>query len=227
MAFKLAEIVPWGRTFEEYVAMFSLQPADLEKSILGCGDGPASFNVIATQRGHSVVSADPLYALTGSVIRDRIEETIPEVIAQIRQNKDEFLWEYFDSIDQLVATRLRTMETFLGDYADGLNAGRYVDASLPALPFSDNRFELALCSHFLFLYSAQKDRDFHLEAVLEMCRVAREVRIFPLLELGSVQSRHVDSVLSELPDRGLSAQIVAVDYEFQKGGNEMLQIRPA
>jgi hypothetical protein len=48
---------------------------------------------------------------------------------------------------------------------------------------------MALCSHFLFLYSflysEQFDLDFHLGSVLALCGVAEDVRIFPLTELGS------------------------------------------
>lgn len=50
MPFTLADVVPWGRTFEEYRAMFALTDADLDGRILGCGDGPAAFNAVATPR---------------------------------------------------------------------------------------------------------------------------------------------------------------------------------
>jgi hypothetical protein len=42
--------------------MFSLGDRDLGLKILGCADGPASFNAEATQIGLQVVSCDPLYA---------------------------------------------------------------------------------------------------------------------------------------------------------------------
>jgi hypothetical protein len=58
---KLEEVVPWGRTLEEYQSMFSLLETDLSAKILGCGDGPASFNAEMTELGHSVVSIDPVY----------------------------------------------------------------------------------------------------------------------------------------------------------------------
>jgi hypothetical protein len=35
MAFTLDKIVPWGRSFAEYAAMFDLLPDDLVKHILG------------------------------------------------------------------------------------------------------------------------------------------------------------------------------------------------
>ena len=44
MSFELKNIVPWGRSFTEYTEMFSLSKNDLTKSIIGFGDGPASFN---------------------------------------------------------------------------------------------------------------------------------------------------------------------------------------
>jgi hypothetical protein len=55
MAVQLKEIMPWGRSFEEYVAMFALSEEDLSKRILGCGDGPASFNAELTRRGRMAV----------------------------------------------------------------------------------------------------------------------------------------------------------------------------
>ena len=44
MAFELNDVVPWGRTLEEYREMFLLSDEDMLKSIAGFGDGPASFN---------------------------------------------------------------------------------------------------------------------------------------------------------------------------------------
>ena len=44
MVFKYEEALPWGRSFDEYRRMFDLTAEDLKGSILGCADGPASFN---------------------------------------------------------------------------------------------------------------------------------------------------------------------------------------
>lgn len=67
---KLESIVPWGRSFAEYQAMFNLNNDDLEKNILGCGDGPAAFNKELTQLGGRVVSIDPIYEFTASQIKN-------------------------------------------------------------------------------------------------------------------------------------------------------------
>ncbi|MBI1919579.1 MAG: SAM-dependent methyltransferase [Geobacter sp.] len=225
MSFSLEKVVPWGRTFDEYVAMFALDSEDLAKRILGCGDGPASYNATLTSRGGSVVSIDPLYQFTAEEIAGRIDETCEIVMEQARQNADEFVWSHIRSIEELGHVRMGAMRDFLADYPLGKNAGRYIPGELPKLPFPDGAFDLALCSHFLFLYSAHYDCVFHLQSLRELCRVAREVRVFPVMELGSVRSRHVDSVVSELDAEGYQVSIERVSYEFQKGGNEMLRVR--
>ena len=223
--FTLSSVVPWGRSFDEYRRMFALSEADLASRILGCGDGPASFNAEATRRGGRVVSVDPLYQFDAAQIRQRIDDTSAEVLEQARQNAHEFVWDdAIPDVDALKRVRMAAMTTFLDDYAQGGRDGRYVVAGLPSLPLADGAFDLALCSHFLFLYSRQHDAAFHIQSMRELCRVAREVRVFPLLALGGQPSPHVASVTTELEDRGFTVAIERVPYEFQRGGNEMLRV---
>lgn len=223
--FTLSSVVPWGRSFDEYRRMFALTEADLASRILGCGDGPAGFNAEATRRGGRVVSADPLYQFDAAQIRQRIDETSAEVLGQARQNAHEFVWDAaIPDVDALKRVRMSAMATFLDDYAQGGRDGRYVVAGLPVLPFADGAFDLALCSHFLFLYSRQHDTQFHIQSIRELCRVAREVRVFPLLTLGGEPSPHVAAVTAALEDVGVTMTIERVPYEFQRGGNQMLRV---
>ena len=55
MGFTLDKVVPWGRCYQEYVKMFSLSDTDLKRHILGCGDGPASFNASLTEQGGNII----------------------------------------------------------------------------------------------------------------------------------------------------------------------------
>jgi hypothetical protein len=224
MPFALNQIVPWGRSYEEYVSMFSLSKDDLNLYILGCADGPSSFNCGLTKRGGRIISADPLYRYTGEQIAQRINDTQSDVFDQTRKNAKEFVWSTIHSIEELGRIRMSAMQEFLGDYEEGLGERRYVPESLPSLSFIDKQFQLALCSHFLFLYSEHLNLDFHIRCVHEMCRVAHEVRIFPLLKLGSRPSQHVEPVIENLKGTGYKAEIVRVGYEFQRGGNKMLRI---
>lgn len=225
MSFSLKQIVPWGRSFDEYVAMFALTGEDLGKRILGCGDGPAAFNARLTGRGGRVLSVDPIYRFTADDIRRRIQETYTDVMAQTRQNAHEFVWTTIATVDELGRIRMAAMEEFLRDYTQGKAQGRYVDGELPHLPFADGEFEIAVCSHLLFLYSEQLSADFHVAAIQELCRVATEVRIFPLLELGSKESRHLNAVVRYLSETAYDVAVVPVAYEFQRGGNRMMVAR--
>lgn len=224
MALQLADMIPWGRTFAEYTAMFALDGADRARSILGCGDGPASFNAEALRCQVKVVSADPLYEFSVAQIRKRIAETAPTVAGQLRSNAGDVVWSFFQSVDDLVAARMRAMRMFLDDFVEGSDQGRYVPAELPNLPFFDGTFDLALCSHCLFVCSDQLDADFHIEAVRELCRVAPEVRIFPLVEVNGTPSRHLPEVTQALGAAGCAVTIEPVSYELQKGANQMMRI---
>jgi SAM-dependent methyltransferase len=222
---QLDEVVPWGRSFSEYCRMFALSEADLGRRVLGCGDGPASFNAEATALGHDVISCDPIYAFSGEEIRQRVEACYGTVVELARQNAHRFVWEEFANADALGRARLAAMERFLGDLEAGGARGRYVATSLPRLPFGDRQFDLCVCSHFLFLYAKQLDLMFHLAAVREMLRVAREVQIFPLLDLEGRASAHVVPVRDALLAGGWDVNVVRVAYEFQRGGDSMLVVK--
>jgi SAM-dependent methyltransferase len=224
MAFRYESVVPWGRSYDEYLRMFDLRPEDLKGRILGCADGPASFNSELTRRGGRVVSVDPLYELSAHEIERRIEETRDEVISQTRREQDRFVWNTIRSVEDLARVRMAAMKDFLGDYESGKSSGRYLAAGLPDLSFEDREFDLALSAHLLFFYADQLPVDFHRAGLLELCRVARQVRIFPLVDVNGVISHHLEPILRELEDSELDWQIRAVPYEFQRGGNQMLRI---
>jgi SAM-dependent methyltransferase len=222
--FTLDSVVPWGRSLDEYRRMFALPDGWERLRILGCGDGPASFNAEATALGARVVSCDPNYQFSAEDLRRRIDDTSVEVLEQTRKNVHEFVWTSIRSIDELGAVRMQAMQTFLADYEQGRAQGRYVDASLPQLPFADRSFDLAVCSHLLFLYTTQLGEAFHLAALRELRRVAAEVRVFPLLALGGQRSPFVDLALEACRAERVPASIETVPYEFQRGGKEMMRM---
>lgn len=220
----LTEIVPWGRSFDEYRNTFALSDRNLAGSILGCGDGPAAFNAVLTRRGGSAVSVDPLYAYSELDIRRRIAETADVIMRGVNEHHNRYCWTAIPSPEILLRTRLEAMATFLKDYGDGRRALRYIPAALPHLPFGGGHFDLALCSHLLFTYSEHLDLAFHLAAVRAMLRCAGEARIFPLLTLDGEPSPHLEPMREALAGEGYAAHVEAVPYEFQKGGNQMLRV---
>jgi hypothetical protein len=221
---KLSEVVPWGRSLAEYQLLFDLSEAELELPILGCGDGPASFNSEMTAVGRRVISIDPIYAFSKEQIRQRVAETYEPIISQVKLNPQRYVWDHFRDPDALGQARLAAMERFLEDFEAGLAAGRYLPEALPSLTFADQQFGLSLCSHLLFLYSEQLSFEFHRASIQELLRVSAELRIFPLLDLACQTSVHVAPVEAFFRAEGFKVEICRVPYEFQKGGGQMMRI---
>ena len=220
------EVLPWGRSFDEYCRMFALSQSDLCRPILGCGDGPASFNARMRALGHRATSVDPLYEFDCERIAARIDEVRSVILEQTANNHHLFRWDRIRSVQELGQLRQASMNEFLEDYMEGRQEGRYVPAELPALPFENQSFELALCSHLLFLYSDHLNLEFHVRAIEEMLRVADEVRIFPTVGLDAQPSPYLHEAMRRM-ERHARVSLVTVDYEFQIGANQMLRIETA
>ena len=215
---KIESVMPLGRSREEYVGMFALSEADLSSSILSCADGPASFNAEMTALGCRVVSVDPVYVFSAEEIGARIEETRELILANTREHLDRYRWDRIRSLEDLEMVRMAAMRRFLGDVEAG--KGRYIAGSLPKLEFADQSFDLVLCSHCLFTYTEQLDLDFHIAAILEMLRMGREMRVFPLVDMNGDVSAHLEPVMAALKEKGFRTTKTIVDYEFQKGGTD-------
>ncbi|QIN85135.1 SAM-dependent methyltransferase [Rubrobacter tropicus] len=204
--------------------MFAITAPDTRGRILDCGAGPASFNAEATAEGHRVVSCDPLYRFSADQIRTSVEEASVTLLANVEENTNRFVWDRMGSLDRLREIRLGAMDRFLEDLPTGLEQGRYREDALPHLDFADGEFDLALCSHLLFLYSDTFSTGFHLAAIREMCRVSGETRVFPLLGAYGEPSPHLDPVIRHLRKLGYRVERRKVPYEFLRGANEMLAV---
>lgn len=224
MSMRLDHIVPFGRSLREYELIFNLTAGDYRQRLLDCGGGPSSFNAELSTRGGSVLSFDPLYACSGTRIKRRFDDTVDDVIEQVDRSPESWVWTYHKNSADLRRNRASALEIFLGDYEAGLQAGRYVCASLPALPFTNDCFGLALCSHLLFLYSDLLSFDFHLASIREIMRVSRELRIFPLLALNGMPSPYVAPLHADLERHGWLVTVERAGYELQRGGNQMMRI---
>ncbi len=222
---ELEKVVPFGRSMDEYKNMFALSDSDLNKKIVGVGDGPASFNAEMCALGKTVISIDPLYVFRAKEIESQFYSVVDNIIAQVKATPSDWVWSYHRSPEQLKESRVNVLRRFVADYEKGRAERRYIVGELPNLGFTDREFQLAVCSHFLFLYSNHLTYEFHRTSVLEMARVASEVRIFPLLTLALKVSSYVQPLVDELKSQGFAVSVEKVGYELQRGGNEMLRIQ--
>lgn len=221
---KLESIIPLGRRREEYMGMFNLNDEVLDLRILDCGGGPSSFNFELTKSGGSITSIDPIYQFSHQQIQDRINATFDDIMNQAESNKDQFIWSQISSVDDLRDRRKTAMEMFIKDFSKGKQEGRYIYAQLPELPFEGGQFDLALCSHLLFLYSDSLTYDFHVEAIKEMLRVSAEIRIFPIVDLTGQESKYMDDIIKEFRNKGYQVKLEYTEYEFFKNANMILCI---
>jgi hypothetical protein len=212
-----------SRSLDEYRAIFSLTDQDLTGRLLDCCAGAASLVAEVCAAGGQVVAVDPVFA-TGI---DRTEAAVRESLAGGQQliwdNEAHFVWDWYGTPKRRDEIRTEAAELFLADAR--ANPGRYLAAALPQLPFADQSFDLALCSHMLFTWASRFDQAWHLAALVEMARVAREVRVFPLVQAGDgAPVPFLGALMESLHASGYRAELRRVDYEFQRGGNEMLVV---
>ncbi|AKG33599.1 SAM-dependent methyltransferase [Paenibacillus durus] len=220
----LSRIVFIGRTYEEYMTMFGLSEKELKgRTVLDCPGGACAFTARANALGAQAVSADIAYYYPPLSLEEKGLEDIRHAMDQMEKARAGFKWDYFSSVAELRAHRSRALEECIADlkrYPD-----RYVPAVLPVLPFEDERFDLTLSAHFLFMYGDRLDYDFHLKSLRELLRVTRnELRIYPLVGLSGERYGKMDDLLAQIAEDGCTAEEVQVPYEFQKGTGRMLRI---
>ncbi len=224
MAMQLDKVVPFGRTLAEYQLMFNLTDQDCQRRILDIGAGPASFTAEMCKLGYDVTAIDPIYHFSGAEIKQRFDDCVDNIIQQVEDSRENWVWKYHKSPADLRQTRELAIELFLADYDGGKVAGRYIGGEVPDA-IGGEYYDLILCSHFLLLYSAQLDWEFHRHAVTALLEHGKELRIFPLLTLNWDRSPYINPMREYLDQLGYHTKIVDVEYEFQPGGNQMLVIK--
>ena len=202
--------------------MFDLSIEDLVNGkILDCAAGASSFTAEMSKRGYEVMALDILYDEDPDVLCDKYQEHM-KVLIEGLASVDSFIWNFFPNIEDLKEKRDEACREFIEDYRKNM-ASHYIKADLTNLPFPDNTFSMVLCSHLLFIYDHRLDYKFHLKTIEEMIRVSsNEVRIYPLVKNRELKSDFVKCIIKDLQD--VDIKIVKVDYEFRKGGNEMMRI---
>ncbi|NLU65068.1 class I SAM-dependent methyltransferase [Rhodococcus sp. HNM0563] len=218
----IGDILVTSRSMTEYSAMFALSPADLRRRILDCPGGTASFTAEVCAAGGDVTACDPVYGqYTADELTALGQRDTERGNHYCRTHSDEYMWTFFTDPEHHSSSRSASGNRFADHHR--AHPERYVAGALPRLSFTDERFDLVLSSHFLFSYEDRLDLSFHHRAVRELMRVAAtEVRIFPLVGMGSSRYPNLEVLRGRLADDGITTEIRSVDYEFQIGGNEML-----
>lgn len=213
-----------SRSYVEYEAFFALTPTDVVGRVLDCSAGASGFTAQAHRRGLSVTAVDPAYAAGPAALVAAAGEGLSAGQVLVADHADRFTWSWYGSQEHRAQLRAQAWTAFGDDVAR--RPGAYVAGALPVLPFADGAFDLALCSHLLFTWSDVLDQPWHAAALRDLLRVAREVRVFPLVVQGTGEDvPFLPDLVASLSDEGYVAETVPVDYEFQRGADRMLRIR--
>lgn len=212
-----------GRTWKEYEEMFNLETGKLkELKILDCASGASSFRVHSAEEGVDVTAVDLMYNQNPDDLCIKCNQHLKILVESLKKIQNRFVWKFFRDPDDLQKSRNDACKEFVHDYSR-YKGKYYIPADIKNLPFDDEYFDLILCSHLLFIYDHRLDYEFHLKAINEMLRVSKgELRIYPLVKNHGVKSKFVERIMADIPDARM--EIVRVNYEFRKGGNEMLKI---
>ncbi|MFC0470693.1 SAM-dependent methyltransferase [Halalkalibacter kiskunsagensis] len=221
---ELERIIFIGRTFEEYLDMFSLTVQELkEKKILDCPAGACSFTAMGNKLGMDVTACDIAYYHSIDNLEKKGIQDIEHAMEQMKNVKHKFVWDYFKDIENLRKHRLSALQACANNMRE--SSERYVPVTLPTLPFQDEEFDILLSAHFLFTYADRLDYDFHKKTLHELVRVSKEeIRIFPLVDLTGNRYQHLDRLKQELLDMGCTVEEMKVPYEFQANAHSMLKI---
>ena len=221
---ELDRIVFIGRTFEEYLDMFSLSNEELEgKKILDCPAGACSFTAVGSKIGFNITACDIAYYHYCADLKNKGFQDIEHAMEQMEKSKSNYNWKYFRNIEELKKQRLAALNDCTTHMKE--SSEQYVPVTLPYLPFKDQEFDLLLSAHFLFMYADRLDYEFHLKTLNELLRVTKEeIRIFPLVDLEGKRYEHLNNVIEYLSGQGCTVKEVKVRYEFQTNANSMLKI---
>lgn len=216
------------RSYQEYIDMFGLSRESLRgRKVLDLAAGASSFAAEASGLA-DVTACDPRYGLTAEQLEAEGEAEIETSTAKLERLQEQFLWDYYGNLSRHRAGRERSLKRFAEDFRTH-GAARYAAGSLPKLPFEAECFDLALVSHFLFLYGEQFDYDFHRAAFEELVRVTRpggEIRVYPLVTLKFEPYPRLDELADELGRRcGVAVRKERSLLPFIPDSEEMLVIR--
>jgi hypothetical protein len=171
----------------EYQTLFDLTPEDLSKKIVDFPASLNSFSVELLEKNQQVVACDQVYGDPDAL--QKLSNTILE--------------------NPQLSGRASILNKFDVDFKRGQKENRYVQGGFPHLPFKDHQFDLMLSSFFFFSPESTLESCWH--NLMEMLRVATEVRIYPLL-LDQSATALLGSLMLKLQMESFGVEVRSVTF---------------
>lgn len=195
--------VLWGCGIFDYREVFDLDDDLLTGRILEHACGPTAFNAGQTARGQVVISQDALFAMPQSALSECVMSASEQLQTQARREG---------------------LRTFVADFASGRLERRYRPVS--ALPFPEKNFsfDCVLTAHSLFEDARATSLDYHMAILLELARLAPEVRLYPLTDGSGSPSPLLGPLLLALQQKNHGTEVREVRSTDGMTSGAMLRI---
>jgi hypothetical protein len=204
--------------------MFDLSELSFTMRFLEYQSGPSAFQAELRQQAAHLVSYDSWFNLNKATLAAEILNSFDTRLTQITARQEEFDLRRYGRLEDLVAYRRLGVEKFLQDYDLGHAEGRYLSMPAGTLPFQDFFYDYALSAHHFFSLIVPQTVDYHVQHIRELARIAKEVRIFPLVDANGRPSPLLGPVLLALQQNNYGVEVREVSYHLQPKGNAMLRI---
>jgi hypothetical protein len=201
-----------GFTLNDYIQMFDLTDSDLTRKILDYNAGCASFTQELALNNPGVMACDNLYQHSPAVLWDKLNHLAMNSNAIKALLTPAFINERAQHIPQMMAHYAKVGST------------HYLNSKIENLIFPDEAFHLALSAYALFTVTDHLSETYHINAILELLRVANEVRIFPLTNLQGKVSPYIGTILSGLQQQGLDTEIKTRQFQPHIPAQAMLRV---
>lgn len=218
------KLVLWGHDLDEYEEMFALSKKDLSLSILEYGCGLSAINQQLNGSAKKIVSIDPLFSKEKEDLFLESSIIFNDMIEIVKHDINKFNFEKYPDLDGFIAKRKLGIKKFFEDYDLGKKEGRYLKNDHFPIDFNDFTFDYALCSHYFFAGESKSDLKNYFEIIKELTRVAKEVRIFPLIDRFGQPAHLLGPLLLVLQNNNYGVEVKEVAYHLQPEGNAMLRI---
>jgi hypothetical protein len=204
----------WVYSLADYRQIFDLTDQNLQKTLLDFPGGISSVNAELHALGKNIVSADPIYNLSLQAMQTKVKQILDELIANLGEH---------EHAETIILQWRQSTELFLADYELGKKQGRYRVQTLPPFDNVEQTFELLLCPDFLF--DSLISLEFSSQDIMnELCKLAAEVRIYPLPEAKTAVAAELGPIMLAFQQRNFGVEIRAVNYPIRNHNNAMLRI---
>jgi hypothetical protein len=204
----------WIYNLDDYQGIFGLNAQELQKRIIDFPGRISSVNAELYAKGYYMVSADPSYQLSPEEMRAHAYQILQTGIQNLDPNQDH---------SSLIAKWRVSVETFLSDYTLGKKEGRYKVLNHPPFHQLEHSFELLLCTDYLF--NSAQSLTLSVQNIMdELCKLANEIRIFPLPNLQSVVAAELGPIMLSLQNRNFGVEVRGVEYPERKDANAVLRV---